>query len=193
MRAILQRLYYGCGVLAGLSLITLCGFVIYSVLPGIGLWLQGLFCGPTSLMGGAICFGNPFNFVSRSADEFAGYSMLAASFLALAHTFGRGEHVRVTILLQRLRGKARRIAEIWCLLAGSFLSGYLAWYCIKMTIDSHAFGDMSTGLIAFPLWIPQVFMAVGASVFFIAVLEQFIVVARGGQLPEEKGELHMER
>jgi len=193
MRAFLQRLYLGCGVLAGASLILLCGFVIYSVLPGVGLWLQDLFCGKTGFMGGAACFGNVFNYVPQSADDFAGYAMLASSFLALAHTFGRGEHVRVTILIQRLHGRARRWAELWCLTAGTMLSGFLAWYCVKLMLDSRAFGDMSTGLIAIPLWIPQIFMAVGACVLFIAMLEQLIVVAAGGSLPEEKASLHMER
>lgn len=193
MRALLQRLYLGCGVFAGLSLIVLCGFVVYSVLPGVGLWLQGLTCGPQALLGGAICLGNPFNYVPQSADDFAGYAMLASSFMALAHTFGRGEHVRVTILIQRFKGKSRRLAELWCLAAGSFLSGYLAWYCVKLVIDSHAFGDMSTGLIAIPLWIPQIGMAIGATVLFIAVVEQFVVLALGGPLPDDASDVHMER
>lgn len=193
MRAILQRLYFGCGALAGVSLVVLCGIVIYSVLPGIGLWLQDLFCGPRSFAGGAACFGNVFNYVPQSADDFAGYSMLASSFLALAHTFGRGEHVRVTLLIQRLQGRARRWAELWCLAAGTFLSGFLAWYCVKLMLDSRTFGDMSTGLVAIPLWIPQVFMAIGACVLFIAMVEQLVVVAIGGKLPEEPSSLHMER
>ena len=193
MRANLQRLYFGCGVLAGVSLIVLCGFVIYSVLPGIGLWLQDLFCGPKSFAGGAVCFGNVFNYVPQSADDFAGYAMLACSFLALAHTFGRGEHVRVTLLIQRLQGRARRWAELWCLAAGTFLSGFLAWYCVKLMLDSRAFGDMSTGLVAIPLWLPQIFMAIGACVLFIAMVEQLVVVATGGKLPEEPSNLHMER
>jgi len=182
MRALLQKLYYGCGVLAGLCLIAVCAFVIYSILPGLGLWFQGLTCTNGA---GTLCVRNPFNYVASSADDFAGYAMLSSSFLALAYTFGRGEHIRVTLILQRLHGRARRIGELWCLLMGTLLSGFFAWYCVKLVIDSYTFGDKSTGLIPVPLWIPQIAMAVGMVVLFIAVLEQLIVTASGGPLPRD--------
>jgi TRAP-type C4-dicarboxylate transport system permease small subunit len=171
MRALLQKLYYGCGVLAGVFMILIAIAVLYSI--------------------GGVYLG----YVARSADDFAGYAMLASSFLALAYTFGKGEHIRVTLVLQRLKGRARRIGEIWCLLAATLLSGFFAWYCVKLVIDSYVFGDKSTGLIPVPLWIPQIAMAVGVVVLFIAVLEQLIVTASGGPLPHDASaeEVMMER
>ena len=41
-------------------------------------------------------------------DAYAGYSMAAAGFLALAHTLKRNEHIRVTLLIGRLKGGAGR-------------------------------------------------------------------------------------
>ena len=192
MRAFLQKLYYGCGVLAGLCLIAISGFVIYSILPGLGLWYQGLSC---TAGRGTLCIVNPFNYVASSADDFAGYAMLASSFLALAYTFGTGEHIRVTLVLQRLQGRARRIGEIWCLLIATLLAGFFSWYIIKMVIVSYQYGDKSTGLIAVPLWIPQIPMAIGIFVLFIALLEQLIVTASGGPLPRDVSadEVHIER
>ncbi|WP_373502323.1 hypothetical protein [Aestuariivirga sp.] len=35
-------------------------------------------------------------------------------------------------------------------------------------------GDLSTGLDATPLWIPQTSMAIGAVVFAVAILDQFL-------------------
>lgn len=171
IRRLLQRLYFACGALAGACLVAVAGFVLYSI-------------------GGGL-----FGYVARSADDFAGYAMLASSFLALAHTFGKGEHIRVTLLIGRLRGTARRIAEIACLLAGGALAGYLAWFSIKSTWISYKIGDVSTGLVAVPLWIPQIAMALGASVLFIALLEQLIVVAAGGPLMRDAGadDVHIER
>ena len=82
MRTALKRLYELAGLLGGLFMVLLLIFVLYSVGPGIGLWLEQTFGLP-----------NPLNYVARSADEFAGYAMLASAFLALASTFGRGEHI----------------------------------------------------------------------------------------------------
>lgn len=171
IRALLQRLYFACGVLAGACLVAVAGFVLYSI-------------------GGSL-----FGYIARSADDFAGYAMLASSFLALAHTFGKGEHIRVTILVQRLHGRARRLAEIWCLAIAAALAGYLAWFSISNTWISYQIGDISTGLVPVPLWIPQTAMALGAAVLCIAVLEQLIVAVTGGALMHDAGadDVHMER
>lgn len=191
----LHRLYDLAAALAGLLLIALLGFVLYSVGPGIGGWLQDILCGPGSLFGGAVCLGNPFNYVAGSADEFAGYCMAASAFLALAATFGRGEHIRVTLVLERFSGTGRRILELWCLGLATLLSGYLAWYMVNNCYVSWKLGDMSTGLVATPLWIPQTGLAIGSVVFFVAVLEKLIVVARGGTWVVEVSaqDSHMER
>ena len=185
MRAALRLLYDACGVLGGIFMMLLLGFVLYSVGPGIGLWLEGTFGIP-----------NVVTYVARSADEFAGYAMLASAFLAFASTFGRGENIRVTLFLQRFEGRARRLAELWCLALGTLLAGYLAWFSIRLCWVSYEINDLSTGLIAIPLWIPQVGMAVGAVVLFIAVLEQLAVVASGGPLmagPSGDEASHLER
>ena len=185
MRHYLRKLYDITGALGGVFMVVLLAFVLYSVGPGVGLWLEHSFGLP-----------NPFNYVARSADEFAGYAMLASAFLAMASTFGRGEHIRVTLFLQRLKGRARRVAELWCLGLGSLLAGYLAWFNVRLCYVSWELNDLSTGLIAIPLWIPQLGMALGAVVLLIAIVEQLVVVASGGPLMEEpSGEeaMHIER
>ena len=174
MRSALKTLYEWTGILGGAFMVLLLIFVLYSVGPGIGLWLEQTFGLP-----------NLLPYVARSADEFAGYAMLASAFLALASTFGRGEHIRVTLFVQRLRGTPRRLAEIWCLALASLLTGYLAWFTVRLCWQSYEINDLSTGLIAIPLWIPQVGMAAGAVVLFIAVVEQLVVVVSGGPLMEE--------
>ena len=49
------------------------------------------------------------SFNLRGTDAYAGYCMAAAAFLALAHTLKRGEHIRVTLFLDRFG--PRRIAR----------------------------------------------------------------------------------
>jgi TRAP-type C4-dicarboxylate transport system permease small subunit len=185
VRQALRRLYDLAGIAGGIFMVLLLVFVLYSVGPGVGLWLEQTFGLP-----------NLFPYVARSADEFAGYAMLASAFLALASTFGRGEHIRVTLFLQRLQGRPRRLAELWCLSLGSLLSGYLAWFSLRLCWQSWEINDLSTGLIAIPLWIPQVGMALGAAILLIAVVEQLVVVATGGPLmaePSGDEATHLER
>lgn len=122
----------------------------------------------------------------RGLANYAGYSMAASSFLALAYTFGHGGHIRVMLILQRLRGRVRRVAEIWCLGVATYLAGYLAWYCVRLVQVSLQINDISQGTDATPLWIPQLALAIGASVFALAVAEQFVRVLFGAPLDEDR-------
>jgi TRAP-type C4-dicarboxylate transport system permease small subunit len=111
--------------------------------------------------------------------------MAASSFLALAYTFERGGHIRVSILLQHLDGARRRVAELWCLAVGSYFAAYLAYFSFKMVQISIRIGDVSQAPDATPLWIPQLGMAFGATVLAIALLDRLVAVARGA--PIESG------
>jgi len=112
-------------------------------------------------------------------DAYAGYLMAGAGFLALAHTLKRGEHIRVTLLLQSLGPRARRALELWALALASTLGGALAFYSVKLAWQSHAFHDVSTGNDATPLWIPQLAMAAGAILLFVALLDELSLEWRG--------------
>lgn len=117
-------------------------------------------------------------------DAYAGYSMAAAGFLALAHTFKSGEHIRVTLVLSALPSKGRMRLDIVALLIACAITANLCWFSGKLVLDSFSYNDISTGDDATPLWIPQIAMAVGTLIFFIAVLDETIRRIRG--IPEAK-------
>jgi TRAP-type C4-dicarboxylate transport system permease small subunit len=126
-------------------------------------------------------------------DAYAGYSMAAAGFLALAHTLKRNEHIRVTLILGRLQGRARHALEMWALSAGVLLGGLFAFYSVRLAWVSHAFNDVSTGNDATPLWIPQIAMAVGTVVLLVALVDEWVLELRGlRQPPNEAEALHNE-
>ena len=112
-------------------------------------------------------------------DAYAGYSMAAAGFLALAHTLRKNEHIRVTLLIGRLTGGARRGLELWALTAAVLLAGLFAWFSLRLVWQSHQFNDMSTGNDATPLWIPQIAMAVGTVLLFVAFVDEWVQELRG--------------
>ena len=57
----------------------------------------------------------------------------------------------------------------------TFFSGFLSYYFIKMLIISIKFGERSEGADEILIWIPQLFVAIGATIFFICVLHNFIL------------------
>ena len=56
----------------------------------------------------------------------------------------------------------------------ALIAAWFAFYSCKMVYVSWLFGDLSTGLDATPLWIPQTSMAIGTVVFAVAILDQFL-------------------
>ena len=116
-----------------------------------------------------------FNFYIRGLAEYSGYSMAASSFLALAYTFGEKGHIRITLFLEKSKGNFRRILELWCLFVATFFSGFLSYYFIKMLIISIKFGERSEGADEILIWIPQLSLAIGSTIFFICVIHNFIL------------------
>lgn len=147
----LDRLYTACGVIGAIAMVVLATCVSLSIATRLlGIYIAGL-------------------------TEYSGYAMAASSFLALAYTFRSGGHIRVALLRNRLRGAARLALEIWCLVLAALLSGFLAYYLMRMSWVSWRFEEKSEGAAATPLWIPQSLVAAGAVVMAIAVVHALVL------------------
>ena len=116
-----------------------------------------------------------FGFYIRGLAEYSGYSMAASSFLALAYTFGEKGHIRITLFLEKSKENVREILELWCLFVATFISCFLSYYFIKMLIISIKFGERSEGADEILIWIPQLSVAIGSTIFFICVSHNFIL------------------
>lgn len=164
MRRTLDLVYDGAAWLAALMMVGLLGMVLLSIL------------------------SRQLHFHVPGTDAYAGYLMAAAGFLALAHTLKRGEHIRVTLLINALHGRWRRALELWALAAASLLALLFAFYACRLAWQSHQFHDISTGTDATPLWIPQLAMAAGTVILAIAFLDEFILEIRGRRVAATNGE-----
>ncbi|HTQ01991.1 MAG TPA: TRAP transporter small permease [Casimicrobiaceae bacterium] len=164
MRRLFDRLYDFAAALAALSMIG----TLVMVLLGIA--------------------GRLLDFHVPGTDAYAGYCMAAAGFLALAHTLKRNEHIRVTLILERLGTRGHRLLELWALSAGTLLAVLFAFYSTRLAYQSWDFHDISTANDATPLWIPQATMALGTIVLFIAMVDELVLEWRGARhrkMPEE--------
>ncbi len=142
-------------------------------------WLAALFLVGTLAMVLTAIAGRWLGFLLPGTDAYAGYCMAASGFLALAHTFRRNEHIRVTLVIDRLAGGARRGLELWALGAGTLLAALFAWFSARLAWQSFEFNDISTANDATPLWIPQLAMAIGTAVFLVAMTDALVAEWRG--------------
>jgi TRAP-type C4-dicarboxylate transport system permease small subunit len=123
--------------------------------------------------------GRELHFHVPGTDAYAGYLMAAAGFLALAHTLKRGDHIRVTLLVQYVKGAGHKALEVWALAAATLLAALFAWFSARLVWLSYKFHDVSTGNDATPLWLPQIGMAVGTLILLVAFVDELVLELRG--------------
>ena len=167
LRRALDALYAASGALAALFLCA----IFVTVLAQTGLNLADSIS--------ELLTGEPVGLLLPSYAEFAGFFLAAASFFALAHTLRSGQHIRVNLLLRHLPAAVRRWIEVWCSGIAALLAGYFSWYALLLARDSWDYGDVSYGLVAVPLWIPQSAMVAGLVVLTIALLDELQRALRG--------------
>lgn len=120
-----------------------------------------------------------FGEIIPSSQDFAGWLLSATIFFGLAYTFHEGGHIRVTMLLTRLSNTKRRLSEIFNLIIGLCISGYLAFYTLYTVYDSYDFEEVTDTYLVVPLWMVQMPMAIGSLFLFIAMLDSLVVMAQG--------------
>ena len=149
IRTLLDFIYKVGGVIAALFLICILSLIVLQML---ARWTGEVFPGAT---------------------DYAGYAMAGASFFAFAYALNHGAHIRVSLFLNAL-GKYRWYGEVWCFFIGSLAATYFAWYAVRGTYWSLKLGDISQGLDATPVWIPQISMATGTVVLALCFWDNFI-------------------
>jgi TRAP-type C4-dicarboxylate transport system permease small subunit len=157
MRRTLDLLYQAAGALAALSVLAIFVLMIYASAGRAFGWRVGII------------------------NDLVSWLCAAAAFLAMAQAFRNGDFVRVTLLLEKMSPAARRVFEIVSLIVAVAAIGYLAWWAARFTYESYQFNDMAAGLLVVPMWIPQTTFVVGALLFFIAVVDELVLVLRGGK------------
>lgn len=157
MRRILDQIYHGAGVAAGICIVSMTLLILAQI---VGRW---------------------FGIVIPSTEDFSGFLLAAASFLALAYTLRSGGHIRVTLVIGHIHGPVRHFLEGLILLLALLLAGYATWSCGYLVYESWLFEELSQGYIPVPLWIPQLPMALGLLILCIALLDELVTLLRGNE------------
>ena len=112
-----------------------------------------------------------------AADDFAGWAMAASAFLALPYALRNGDHIRVTLIAQMLPKSWQHGLDVLSTAAGVALAGWGAWYAVFFVLDSWEYDEVAQGMLAVPLWIPQLSMAVGMVLFALMMFDRLLRVS----------------
>src|SRR5262245_14043446 len=155
VRRALDSLYSVSGALAAICLAAICALML------------------------AQAVGRGAGILIRGADGIVAWPTAACAFLALGHTFRKGELVRVGLWLEMLGTRARWWTEVLALSITLAFVGYMAWAVTRFVLESWRFNEMAQGLVKIPIWIPQASLVVGMVIFFIAIADELIAVLQG--------------
>ncbi len=164
MRRICNNVYILGGWVAAFCIASICLLVFVQVLCNL---LDRL---------SSIITGSAIGLTIPSYADFTGFLLAASSFLALAYTLRGGGHIRVSLLTARIPGRYQHIVEFFCLVVALAITGYFSWYTVLLVLESLEYNDLSSGMVAVPLWIPQLFMLVGLLVLTLALVDDLVTV-----------------
>ncbi len=156
LRRVLDASYLFAGALGSISIALICVLMVVQTL------------------------GRQFGYPTGAINDVVSWLCAAAAFLTMAHAFKHGDFVRVTLVLEKVSPATRRVLEIVSLVIATAAVAYLAWWACRFTYQSWQFNEMAQGLWAVPIWIPQLSFAFGSVLFLVAVVDELIIVLRGG-------------
>ena len=156
LRAGLDAIYMAAAVLGAMCVVLICALMVFQSL------------------------GREFGLNTGATNDIVSWLCAAAAFLTMAHAFKHGDFVRVTLVLEKVNAKTRRAMELVSLAIALVAVIYLAWWACRFTYQSYEFNELAQGLLPLPIWIPQISFAFGSVLLLVAVLDEFVIVARGG-------------
>ncbi len=129
------------------------------------------------------------NYSIPFALEYSQYMLAILMFGGSAWALREGGHIRVTLLLQVLSPRMRRIVDFAATSFGFAISAFLAQAFVRFTIVTYQRGSLSYFPSETPLAWPQTAMAVGISLISLALAARLIRLLIG-EAPEsvEAGE-----
>lgn len=137
------------GVIASLCMIFVTCIIVYEVL------MRYLFNAPTVWVG-----------------EMSIYLCMGIGFFSLAYGLKNGSHFSITLFTDHLTPKNRNLLKIFTDMVGAgysmifiYKGSELAWFAYEME-------DVSSGMMATPLWIPWSFVPVGGLLLTLQFLKK---------------------
>lgn len=73
------------------------------------------------------------------------------------------------------------LVEGFSLSVAAALIGYATWFMGNLVLESVHYGDVSTGIVPIPLWIPQSVATFGIALLLVALIHTFVDLLQAGE------------
>lgn len=115
-----------------------------------------------------------FNTSTFVTEEFVGFAVAAASFLALGEALRKERLIRIGLLVSRLPRMGRIISFLLIAVIGWATIGFLASYIWRTLVRDFTRGTLSTSIAEVPIWIPTSFVFAGLVIFLLQLCAEVL-------------------
>ncbi|HWK23878.1 MAG TPA: TRAP transporter small permease [Ureibacillus sp.] len=118
-----------------------------------------------------------FDSPSIWTTEVSSYLLQFLAFFSMGYLLIEKKHVRVSFLIDRLKGTNRKLLEIFTVFLTIPYSVILVIYGFKFTENVFRLGTKAPTLLATPLWIPYSFIMIAGVLLALAAISSIITIA----------------
>ncbi len=111
-----------------------------------------------------------FDMSTLIADEYSGYLYLASIFLGLSYTFKESAHIRINILTSKMSKQSNRFIDVFAGIITIVILIFALYRTVLFTFDSYEMEMLSEAVSETPLYLTQLVMPLGLSLFILSVL-----------------------
>lgn len=106
------------------------------------------------------------------AEEYSAYLMANFVMLGLAYTLRENGHIKVNLLLSRLRQRAKGAFRLAACLLGLAVFVLLTYQLFLLAVDNFQSGRQSMNITKTPIYIPQAGLVIGSALMALQLLAE---------------------
>lgn len=125
-----------------------------------------------------------FNSSIIGGNEAMEYLFIYTTALGAAVSVGKGDHIRISLLVDHLKGFPRRCINIVCYLLIAFINGVMIYFSLPWIRSA---GYFESPVLRIPNWVVQVSVPIGCSLVILYCLNH-VVLEWGGRHQEGKSD-----
>ncbi len=119
-----------------------------------------------------------FGYSNSAVDEITRYLVIWGTMLGASRLVRKGGHVTVDILVVMLKPRAKAILQSIAIGLGVAFCIYLTWLGGRLCWQSYTLDARSASVLAFPMWLPQAAIPVGAGLMSFRFIQAFAEALR---------------
>jgi len=108
------------------------------------------------------------------AEEMSRFLQIWATYIAAATVLRHRQLIAITVLVERLSPRGRKIAEAFALLWILVFCGVAVWYGLDIMLDSIRLGRATSTMLAVPQWMTELAIPLGFTLLGLQALAELI-------------------